>query len=127
MIEIRIIAKKKNNGLNNCAWCFRPTSLPAVFAPSTPLIEWIEEKINIVANHKQIKRSDIWGEHSDWGKLGLGQKFEIELLAYDDLLNSVSRKHICKSCLVEDHKLWLKYYSQIDDDPNDIDVILDIE
>ena len=73
------MAKKKNNGLNNCAWCFRPTSLPAVFAPSTPLIEWIEEKINIVANHKQIKRSDIWGEHSDWGKLGLGQKFEIEL------------------------------------------------
>ena len=121
------MAKKKNNGLNICAWCFRPTSLPAVFAPSTPLIEWIEEKINIVANHKQIKRSDIWGEHSDWGKLGLGQKFEIELLAYDDLLNSVSRKHICKSCLVEDHKLWLKYYSQIDDDPNDIDVILDIE
>ena len=33
------MAKKKNNGLNNCAWCFRPTSLPAVFAPSTPLIE----------------------------------------------------------------------------------------
>ena len=25
----------------------------------------------------------------------------------------------------EDYKLWLKYYSKIDDNPNDIDVIID--
>ena len=39
------MAKKKNSRLNDCAWCFRQNSLPAVFAPTTPLVEWIEEKI----------------------------------------------------------------------------------
>ena len=51
--------------------------------------------------------------------------FNSSELAYDSLLCTVTRKTICKSCLVEDYKLWLQYYSKIDDDPNDIDVIID--
>ncbi len=109
----------------NCAWCHKRTTLPMVFAADTPLIEWVEEKINMIAAARKIDRKLIWGENSDWGKLKLPQVFEAELLAYDELLGTVSRKHICKECLIEDHKLWTKYYQNIIDDPGDIDVIFE--
>ena len=35
---------------------------------------------------------------------------EAELLTYDELLITVNRKTICKDCLIEDQKLWNKYY-----------------
>jgi|TARA_B100001093_G_scaffold509089_1_gene572468 hypothetical protein len=108
-----------------CAWCSKPTTLPAVFAADTPLIEWMEEKINMIATARKINRNLIWGVNSDWGKLELPPAFEAELLAYDELLSTVTRKQICKSCLVDDHKLWSKYYQNIIDDPGDIDIIFD--
>ena len=112
-------------GRNSCAWCHRRTALPMVFAADTPLIEWVEEKINMISTAKKIDRKLIWGEGSDWGRLKLSQAFEAELLAYDELLSTVSRKWICKDCLVEDHKLWIKYYQNIIDDPGDIDVVFE--
>ena len=117
--------KKKGGTKKTCAWCHKPTTLPAVYAADTPLMDWLEEKIDIVAKSKGITRNEIWGENSDWATIGLSAGFENELLAYDSLLCTVTRKTICKSCLVEDYKLWLQYYSKIDDDPNDIDVIID--
>ena len=114
--------KGKNN---TCGWCSRPTTLPAVFAAETPLIEWVEEKINMFAAARKLDRNFIWGANSDWSKLKIPAAFEVELLAYDELLSTVNRKHICKSCLIEDHKLWTKYYQNIIDDPGDIDVIID--
>ena len=108
-----------------CAWCSKPTNLPMVYAADTPLMEWMEEKINMVSAAQKINRKLIWGENSDWGKLNLPPAFELELLAYDELLSTVTRKTICKQCLVTDHKLWTKYYQNIIDDLGDIDVIID--
>ena len=119
------MARKKKTTRRTCAWCNKPTTLPAVYAADTPLMDWLEEKIDLVAKSKHIKRSDIWGEQSDWAKLGLTPGFENELLAYDSLLCTVTRKHICKTCLVDDYNLWLKYYSKIDDNPDNIDIIFE--
>ena len=39
-----------------------------VYAADTPLMEWMEEKINMVSSAAQkINRKLIWGENSDWG------------------------------------------------------------
>ena len=69
-----------------CAWCSKPTNLPAVYAAATPLMEWMEEKINMVSAAQKINRKLIWGENSDWGKLNLPPAFELELLAYDRVM-----------------------------------------
>ena len=43
-------------------------------------MDWLEEKIDIVAKSKGITRNEIWGENSDWATIGLSAGFENELL-----------------------------------------------
>ena len=93
-----------------CAWCHKPTSLPKIFAADVPILDWMEEKINMFCNKNGIDRNILWSEESDWGKLDLDEKTEAELLVYDKLIETVSRKTICQECLKEDDILWKKYY-----------------
>ena len=94
-----------------CAWCHKPTSLPEVFAAESPILEWFEDRINAFCDDNNIDKEHLWGEDSDWGRINLPEQFEAELLTYDDLMVTVDRKTICQHCLVEDQKLWDKYYS----------------
>ena len=96
--------------LKTCAWCHKPTNLPEVFAADSPILDWFEKKIEAYCNKNNISKRDLWGADADWEKIRMSPQMEAELLTYDELLVSVSRKTICKECLVEDQKLWNKYY-----------------
>jgi hypothetical protein len=93
-----------------CSWCHKETRLPKVFAAQSPLLEWMEEKINTYCEIKGIDRKELWGEDSDWGSMELSESFEMELITYDELTFTVNRKHICRDCLLEDDKMYKKYY-----------------
>ena len=94
-----------------CAWCHKPTNLPPVFAAESPILEWFEDKINVFCDENNLNKEQVWGEDSDWGMINLPEHFEAELLTYDQLMVTVTRKTICQHCLREDQKLWDKYYS----------------
>ena len=95
-----------------CEWCGKSTTNKPVHVAQTPILEWIEERIN------KIGRKQIWGENSDWSKLEMDSDFEAELLVYDQLLSTVSKSTVCNRCLKEDQRMWEKYY---DDDSGDDD------
>ena len=42
----------------------------------------------------------------------LDSELEAELLVYDSMLSSTSKKTVCMSCLDQDDKLWKKYYKE---------------
>ena len=54
--------------------------------------------------------------NADWSTMDLDSDFEAELLVYDQMLSSVSKKTVCIGCLKEDDELWKKYYDKDDDD-----------
>ena len=108
----------------NCAWCHKKTDLPAVFAADAPLMEWMEKRIDKYCDENNLSRSDLWGDGSDWNIIKLDEQMEAELLAYDELVASVSKKHICKECLIEDDIVYKKYYLDMDND-NDINITID--
>jgi len=109
-----------------CAWCHKQTRLPKVFAAQSPLLEWMEEKINTYCEAEGIDRSEIWGEHSDWGRTQIPESFEAELITYDDLTVTVDRRHICRDCLLEDDEIYKKYYLNGIFDPENLDDDFDI-
>jgi hypothetical protein len=109
---------------NTCGWCHKPTDLPEVFAAEVPILEWMEEKIDIYCAGNDISREELWGNQSNWNELDLDEGWEMELLAYDELVATIKRKVICKECLIEDDKLFKKYYIYPEDD---IDLYLEIE
>mgnify|MGYP003119581384 CR=1 FL=1 len=98
------------NKINNCAWCGRPTMMPRMQVADMPIMEWMEKKID------KAGRLRIWGEKSDWSKVKLDPSFEAELLLYDNVLSTVSSKTVCANCLVEDERLYQKYYGGDDED-----------
>lgn len=103
-------SKYKRDKVNYCSWCGRATHMEAMQLPETPILEFIEEKID------EHGRNRIWGENGDWSQENLDSDFEAELLVYDEMLCSISKKIVCVSCLNEDDKLWEKYYNKGDDE-----------
>ena len=89
---------------NHCSWCGKPTWMEPMLLPDTPILEFMEEKID------EHGREKIWGENGDWSQVDLDSDFEAELLVYDNMLSNVSNKIVCISCLKEDDDLWNKYY-----------------
>tara|TARA_R110000787_G_scaffold2625_1_gene10240 strand:+ start:2005 stop:2268 length:264 start_codon:yes stop_codon:yes gene_type:complete len=84
----------------------------------------MEQRIDSYCSENGLHREDIWGEHSDWGDYDIDIQMEAELLTYDELVVTVGRKTICKECLIEDDKIFRKYYFQ---DDGDDDYTLDID
>lgn len=97
---------KYTNSLNPnyCTWCGKPTIMESMQLADTPILEFMEEKID------KYGREKIWGERSDWSRLDLDSDFEAELLVYDEMLSTVSKKTVCEQCIMEDDKMWKKYY-----------------
>ena len=69
---------------NHCSWCGKPTVMESMQLADTPILEFMEDKID------DYGREEIWGENADWSKLSLDSDFEAELLVYDQMLSSVS-------------------------------------
>jgi hypothetical protein len=93
-----------------CAWCGCVTNARIGFVPSTPVLEWLEEKIDTLGRDK------VWDENSDWSKVKMDSQTEAELLVYEELMNTVVKQVVCDKCLDEDHKLFAKYYGEDQDD-----------
>ena len=100
----------KKKKFNHCSWCGKPTIMGPMILADTPLLEFMEDKID------EHGREQIWGDKSDWSKLDLDSDFEAELLVYDNMLSTVSNKVVCISCLKEDEELYNKYYERGDGD-----------
>ena len=60
--------------INYCVWCGKKTPMEKMQLPDTPILEHLEDKINL---HGRIK---IWGDNSDWSKLDLDSNFEADVV-----------------------------------------------
>ena len=98
-------SKHKDSKLNYCEWCGNKTPLGRTMQAETPILEFMEEKIDLIG------REDIWGVHGDWSMVDIDSDLEAELLIYDEMLNMVSKRTVCEVCLVQDNKMYKKYYS----------------
>lgn len=110
-IRKRMLNRDKQN---HCTWCGRLTWMEEMQLPETPILEFIEEKID------KFGRERIWGKDGDWSTQDLDSDFEAELLVYDEMLCNVSPKVVCISCLKQDDELWEKYYNNGFDDESQI-------
>ena len=112
-------SKHKNSKLNYCEWCSKQTSLGKTIQPETPILEFMEDKIDLIG------REDIWGVHGDWSMVDVDSDLEAELLIYDEMLNNVGMRMVCKVCMRRDDEMYKKYYSgmigEIDEDNPDDD------
>lgn len=98
-----------SNQVKYCSWCGMKTIMEPMQLPQTPILEFMEEKID------KIGRDRVWGEAANWAKLELDPNLEAELLVYDEMLCNVSLKTVCEKCLSEDDRMYEKYYG---DDPD---------
>ena len=118
-----------NQKVNYCEWCSKKTHLGKTTQAITPILEFIEDKIDLIG------REDIWGIHGDWSMVDIDSDLEAELLIYDEMLNNVQYRIICEVCLRQDDKMYQKYYSGMigeigfdSDDPDDDDhYIIELE
>ena len=109
-------SKHKNSKLNYCEWCSKQTSLVKTIQPETPILEFMEDKIDLIG------REDIWGVHGDWSMVDIDSDLEAELLIYDEMLNNVGMRIVCEVCLIQDEKMYKKYYGDmIGENDNDSD------
>tara|TARA_R110000772_G_scaffold121070_2_gene227399 strand:- start:1075 stop:1407 length:333 start_codon:yes stop_codon:yes gene_type:complete len=99
-----MIVRKKDN---TCEWCFSKTSMGKTTQAETPILEFIEDKIN------ELGREEVWGVNGDWSLMDLDSDLEAELLVYDELLNNLGKRVVCWPCLEEDDKLYEKYYGDM--------------
>ena len=109
------MARKKMD-INHCKWCGASTLMERMLLPQTPILEFLEVKIDLIG------REEVWGDRADWSRLNLDSDVEAELLVYDEMLGQVDLKHVCERCLSEDDRLWDKYYGKERDGYIDFDL-----
>ena len=119
-------SKHKNSKLNYCEWCSKQTPLCKTIQPETPILEFMEDKIDLIG------REDIWGVHGDWSMVDIDSDLEAELLIYDEMLNNVRMRIVCEVCLRQDDKMYTKYYGDMigendNDSDNNDDYIIELE
>ena len=107
---------QRDKDINHCTWCGAPTVMERMLLPQTPILEFLEVKIDLIG------RDDVWGDGADWSRLNLDSDVEAELLIYDEMLGNVGLKYVCERCLGEDDKLWEKYYGKERDGYVDFDL-----
>ena len=110
-------SKHKGSGLKYCEWCGKKTPLGKTTQAITPILEFMEDKIDLIG------REDIWGIHGDWSMVDIDSDLEAELLIYDEMLNNIGKRIICEVCLRQDNMLYKKYYGgmigEINNDSDD--------
>ena len=111
----KVGSKHKGGKLNYCEWCSKKTSMVPTTQAITPILEFMEDKIDLIG------REDIWGVHGDWSMVDIDSDLEAELLIYDEMLNTVDRRVICEACLKQDNQMYLKYYGDMigENNPDD--------
>jgi len=119
-------SKHKNSKLNYCEWCSKQTSLGKTIQPETPILEFMEDKIDLIG------REDIWGVHGDWSMVDVDSDLEAELLIYDEMLNNVGMRIVCEVCMRRDDEMYTKYYGDMigendNDSDNNDDYIIELE
>jgi hypothetical protein len=100
-------SKHKNSKLEYCEWCGKKTDNEPTQVAETPILEDIEQEIDSYPD-----RDQVWGVGSDWSELNLSSTFEAKLMVYDEMLNKISMKVICKECLEHDEMLYERYYPE---------------
>ena len=117
----------KDSKIEYCEWCSKKTPLPPTTQAETPILEFIEDKIDLIG------REDIWGIHGDWSLVEIDSDLEAELLIYDEMLNNVEKRIVCTACIMNEKKMYNKYYSGMigegnEDNPDDEDhYIIELE
>ena len=120
----------KDKELKYCEWCSKKTTMGKTQQAETPILEFIEDKIDLIG------REDIWGVRGDWSMVDIDSDLEAELLIYDEMLNNIGQRIVCTACMIQDDKMWKNYYSQMigevnennDGDPDDDDhYIIELE
>jgi len=118
-------SKHKGSGLKYCEWCGKKTSMIPTTQAITPILEFMEDKIDLIG------REDIWGIHGDWSMVDIDSDLEAELLIYDEMLNTLGKRIVCEVCLRQDNMLYKKYYGdmigEINNDSDDDEDIYIIE
>jgi len=112
IIGINVVLVMEKKSKKHCVWCGKPTIMEPMKVADIPILEFMEEKINAYG------RERIWGKYGDWSMEDLDSDFEAELLVYDEMLCSISKKIVCINCLKTDDELWKRYYSDSDEDMN---------
>ena len=113
---IKVGTEHKKSDINHCKWCGGKTVMERMLLSETPILEFLELKINMIG------RDEVWGENSDWSELHLDSDVEAELLIYDEMLGNMGLKYVCERCLTEDDRLWDKYYGTERDGYIDFDL-----
>ena len=113
--------------VNYCEWCSKQTPLGKTTQAETPILEFMEDKIDLIG------REDIWGINGDWSLMEIDSDLEAELLIYDEMLNNVQKRIVCTACIMNEEKMYNKYYGDMigendEDNPDDEDhYIIELE
>ena len=113
--------------VNYCEWCSKQTPLGKTTQAETPILEFMEDKIDLIG------REDIWGIHGDWSLMEIDSDLEAELLIYDEMLNDVKKRIVCTACIMNEKVMYNKYYGDMigendEDNPDDEDhYIIELE
>ena len=98
-----------NRTVNHCQWCGAPTVMEQMQLADTPILEFVEDKID------KLGRNKVWGENSHWSRLDMDPDDEAQLLVYDQMLSNITLKTVCEKCIMEDDRLWKKYYGPMEE------------
>lgn len=110
-----------------CEWCSKKTPMPPTTQAQTPILEFVEDKIDLIG------REDIWGVNGDWSLMEIDSDLEAELLIYDEMLNNVQKRIVCTACIMNEKVMYNKYYGGMigendEDNPDDEDhYIIELE
>ena len=99
--------------INYCEWCSKKTPMIPTTQSETPILEFIEDKIDLIG------REEIWGIHGDWSLADIDSDLEAELLIYDEMLNNIKKRIVCTSCMIQDEAMYQKYYGSMIGEDND--------
>ena len=108
----------KDSKIGYCEWCAKKTPMIPTTQAETPILEFVEDKIDLIG------REDIWGVHGDWSMVDIDSDLEAELLIYDEMLNNVKKRIVCTACIMNEEKMYNKYYGDMigendEDNPDD--------
>ena len=101
---------RKDKKVNYCEWCGNKTSMGKTTQAETPILEFIEDKID------KVGREEVWGVNGDWSLMNLDSDFEAELLVYDGMLNALDKRIVCEVCMRQDDELYMRYYSEMEEE-----------
>lgn len=87
--------------VGRCEWCWNECDLNAMQIPQSPILEWIEEKL------EGVDRSLVPPK--------LSKQEEYEIVLYDYMISNLRFGRVCSKCWDKEQQLWDKYYENEDE------------